>query len=269
MKTRITQNIDNYDIIIGIGDAQIDGVATMPIVETALRETSEYKAVEAKKQELSVLISQTAQAMKNARDSKTQSEKNKYTAEYQQNLELQKGIESELKVLISPLQIKQQELVLKHAVYFTPKEGESIITDAEADDISGKMNEATIKNMWLDINLKEICDYRSQTAWSMSNGKWQKRDITKLGETLNVGEKLQNELSEFEQLGISEQLEVERISLLSASDKLKEKESLISALASRANSMRGELEIQGDSKALVKSQEWYKAEVEKVQVKYS
>ena len=33
MKTKITQNIDGYDIIIGIGEAQIDGVATMPIVE--------------------------------------------------------------------------------------------------------------------------------------------------------------------------------------------------------------------------------------------
>jgi hypothetical protein len=64
MRTKITQNIDGYDIIIGIGEAQIDGVATMPIVENALRETVEYKAVEAKKQELSVLINQTAQAMK-------------------------------------------------------------------------------------------------------------------------------------------------------------------------------------------------------------
>ena len=269
MKTKITQKIDGYDIIIGIGDAQIDGVATMPIVENALRETAEYKAVEAKKQELSVLINQTAQAMRNARDSKTQSEKNKYISEYQQGQEKSKFIESELKELISPLQIKQQELVLKHAVYFTPKEGESIIADDEAEAISAKMNEATIKNMWLDINLKEICDYRAQTAWSMSNGKWQKRDITKLGETLNIGEKLQNELSESEQLGISEQLESERISKLSAADKLNEKTAALQNLVSRANAMRGELEIQGDSKALVKSQDWYKSEVSKIELKYA
>ena len=66
MKTKITQNIDGYDIIIGIGEAQIDGVATMPIVENALRETAEYKSVEAKKQELSVVLNGAAQALKNA-----------------------------------------------------------------------------------------------------------------------------------------------------------------------------------------------------------
>ena len=83
MRTKITQNIDGYDIIVGIGEAQIDGVATMPIVENALRETAEYKSVEAKKQELTVVLNQAAAAMKNARDSKTQSDKNKFVAEYQ------------------------------------------------------------------------------------------------------------------------------------------------------------------------------------------
>ena len=103
MKTKITQNIDGYDIIIGIGEAQIDGVNTLPIVNEALKLTDEYKSVEAKKQELSVLINMTAQAMKNARDSKTQSDKNKYVTEYQQNLEKQKLVENDLKSLISPL----------------------------------------------------------------------------------------------------------------------------------------------------------------------
>jgi hypothetical protein len=269
MRTKITQNIDGYDIIIGIGEAQIDGVATMPIVENALRETVEYKAVEAKKQELSVLINQTAQAMKNARDSKTQSEKNKYVAEYQQNQELQKGIESELKTLISPLHQKQHELILKHAVYFQPKEGETVISKDEADIIENAMITATNNDCYVDINLKQICDNRGKTAWSKSGGKWVKRDITVLGDDLKAGEILQNNLSEIQQSEISIQLEAERISKLSESDKLKEKESLISVLAARANSMRGELEIQGDSKALVKSQDWYKAEVSKVESKYS
>lgn len=268
MRTKITQNIDGYDIIIGIGEAQIDGVATIPIVNEALKLTNEYKSVEAKKQELSVLINMTAQAMKNARDSKTQSDKNKYVTEYQQNLEKQKLVEADLKLLVSPLQIKQQELVLKHAVYFTPKEGESIITDDEAVKIETAMNEATVKNMWIDKDLKEICDYRAQTAWSKFNGKWQKREITKLGESLNVSEKLQKDLTEKDQVEISEQLESERIAKLSAAQKEIEKSNLISGLASRANAMRGELEIQGDAAALKKSQEWYKAEVEKVNLRY-
>lgn len=262
MKTRITQNIDGYDIIVGIGEAQIDGVATLPIVNEALKLTNEYKSVEAKKQELSVLINMTAQAMKNARDSKTQSDKNKYVAEYQQNLEKQKLVEADLKLLVSPLQIKQQELVLKHAVYFTPKEGESIITDDEAVKIETAMNEATTNNKYLDINLKEICDNRGKTAWIKSGGKWSSRDISKIGDEIKSGE-----ITEIN-AEISEQLESERMAKLTTAQKEAEKTAIISGLASRANAMRGELEIQGDSKALVKSQDWYKAEVEKVNLRY-
>ena len=139
MKTRITQNIDGYDIIIGIGDAQIDGVNTIPVATEALKQTDEYKEVEAKKQELSVVLNQAASAMKNARDSKTQSDKNKFVAEYQQNLEKSKAIESELKELIAPMQAKQQELILKHAVYFQPKQGESIISIEEAELIENAL----------------------------------------------------------------------------------------------------------------------------------
>lgn len=262
MKTRIIQNIDGYDIIIGIGEAQIDGVATMPIVETALRETAEYKSVEAKKQELSVVLNGAAQALKNARNSKTQSEKNGYVTEYQQSLEKSKAIESELKELIAPLQAKQQELILKHAVYFQPKQGEFIITPEEAELIENAMITANLHNNFLDVNMQEICDNRGKTAWLKSSGKWSKREITKIGDELKPGE-----ITEINDEIIA-QLEAERIAGLSASDKAKEKESIIAGLKTQAVQMRMGLEIQNDADALKKSQDWYKAEVEKVTVKY-
>ena len=262
MKTRITQNIDGYDIIIGIGEAQIDGVATLPIVNEALKLTDEYKSVEAKKQELSVVLNQAASAMKNARDSKTQSDKNKFVAEYQQNLEKSKAVESELKELIEPLQEKQKELILKHAIYFQPKEGETIITPEEAEIIEQAMNEATLKNCYLDVNMKQLCDNRGKTAWIKSGGKWSSREISKIGDEIKSGE-----ITEIN-AEISEQLESERIAKLTTAQKEAEKTAIISGLASRANAMRGELEIQGDAAALKKSQDWYKAEVEKVQARY-
>ena len=262
MKTKITQNIDGYDIIIGIGEAQIDGVATMPIVETALRETAEYKSVEAKKQELSVILNGAAQALKNARNSKTQSEKNGYVTEYQQALEKSKVIESELKELIAPLQAKQQELILKHAVYFQPKQGESIITDDEADVIETAMVTATTNNKYLDINLKEICDNRGKTAWIKSGGKWSKREITKIGDELKPGE-----ITEINDEIIA-QLEAERIAGLTTAQKAEEKARVIQGLQHQAVQMRMGLEIQNDSDALKKSQDWYNAEVSKVEIKY-
>ena len=262
MKTRITQNIDGYDIIIGIGEAQIDPVATMPKVENALRETDEYKSVEAKKQELSVILNGAAQALKNARNSKTQSEKNGYVTEYQQSLEKSKAIENELKDLIAPLQAKQQELILKHAVYFTPKQGESIITPEEATVIENAMITATRNNKFLDVNMQEICDNRGKTAWLKKDGKWSRREITKLGDEIKAGE-----ITEINDEIIA-QLEAERIAGLSVTDKAKEKESVIASLKTQAVQMRMGLEIQGDKDALSKSQEWYNEEVQKVEVKY-
>lgn len=262
MKTKITQNIDGYDIIIGIGEAQIDGVATMPIVENALRETAEYKSVEAKKQELSVVLNGAAQALKNARNSKTQSEKNGYVTEYQQSLEKSKAIESELKELIAPLQAKQQELILKHAVYFHPKQGEFIITPEEAELIENAMITANLHNNFLDVNMQEICDNRGKTAWIKSGGKWSKREITKIGDEIKSGE-----ITEINDEIIT-QLEAERISKLSAKEKEAEKTAAINSLGSQSAFMRSTLEIQGDSKALEKSKEWYNAEVEKINLKY-
>lgn len=262
MRTKITQNIDGYNIIIGIGDAQIDGVATMPIVETALKETDEYKSVESKKQELSIILNMAAQALKNARTAKTQSEKNGYVTEYQQSLEKSKAIENELKELIAPLQAKQQELILKHAVYFQPKEGEVIISTADAVKIENAMIAATVNNKFLDVNLKEICDNRGKTAWLKSGGKWSKREITKIGDEIKSGE-----ITEINDEIIA-QLEAERIASLSASDKVKEKESIIASLKTQAVQMRMGLEIQNDKDALKKSQDWYNSEVGKVEIKY-
>lgn len=262
MKTKITQNIDGYDIIIGIGEAQIDGVATMPIVENALRETAEYKSVEAKKQELSVVLNGAAQALKNARNSKTQSEKNGYVTEYQQSLEKSKAIENELKEFIAPLQTKRQELIFKHAVYFTPKQGEFIITPEEAELIENAMITANLHNNFLDVNMQEICDNRGKTAWIKSGGKWSKREITKIGDEIKSGE-----ITEINDEIIA-QLETERISKLSAKEKEAEKTAAINSIGSQAAFMRSTLEIQGDSSALSKSQEWYNTEVEKVNKKY-
>jgi len=93
-------------------------------------------------------------------------------------------------------------------------------------------------------------------------GKWSSREISKIGDEIKSGE-----ITEIN-AEISEQLESERIAKLTTAQKEAEKSNLISALASRANAMRGELEIQGDAAALKKSQDWYKAEVEKVQARY-
>lgn len=268
LKTRITQNIDGYDIIIGIGEAQIDPVQTNPVMIQNLILTDEYKAVESKKKEMTPICAQILQLKKDHKSATNISDKNKISYEYQKKNEELAVLELQLRDLSVPLLEKQKELIVKHAVYFQPKEGEEIISLEDAEIINTKMSEVADKGMWLDVNLKEICDYRAQTAW-IKTDKWLSREIVKLGDDLKSGEILQNKLSESQLDEISEQLDLEAISKMSTVEKSVEKALIISNLARQASEMRSTLEIQGDSKALLKSQEWYKSEVEKVNSRYS
>ena len=204
MKTRITQNIDGYDIIIGIGEAQINPIATI------------------------------------------------------------RKIQAE-KIIITPQ--NRRELFKQFAIYLnTPNE--IFITDKEAETIIHKMKTIKNEDILLDINLKEICDNRGKIVWRKISGKWMKRDISILGDDLKAGEILQNNLSESESLEITEQLESERISKLSQSEKEIEKQSMMDSIANQAVTMKLKLEIQNDLKALEKSKEWYNSEIEKINIKY-
>lgn len=269
MKTKITQKIDDYNIIIGIGEAQIDPVRSNPIAMEELKKTAEYKSVEDKKRELQPLAIKSTTAFKNAKLAKTVSEKNGFVKEYQQVNEQIKIIERQLKELFTPLTIKQSELILKHAVYFQPKEGEFIIDDAEALAVETAMQQAAQANKLLDDTLKQIADYRGEIAWKKTSGKWQQRTILKIGDEPKSGEILSTGLSEAQQSEIKEQLNAERIAGLNSAAKIAEKTAMIDNAMSQAVSMRSSLEIAGDSQALKKSQDWYNGEVDRINALYA
>lgn len=276
MRTRITQNIDGYDIIIGIGEAQIDGVATEKVITPLLKETAEYVAVENAKAELSKAATERYSAQREcgkiqigitmAKDENVKKqlklELQKASLLYQQKAIEQKEKEEALKPLAQPLIEKRKELFMANPVYFQPKEGEAIITPEEAETIEQAMTEATSKNCYLDVNMKQLCDNRGKTAWIKSGGKWSKREITKIGDEIKSGE-----ITEVNDEIIA-QLETERIAGLTLAQKAEEKARIISGLLAQSIQMKTGLEIQGDSAALQKSQDWYNAEVSKVEEKY-
>jgi hypothetical protein len=110
--------------------------------------------------------------------------------------------------------------------------------------------------------MQEICDNRGKTAWIKSGGKWSKREITKIGDEIKPGE-----ITEINDEIIA-QLEAERIAGLTTAQKAEEKARKIEGLLLQSIQMKAGLEIQGDKDALKKSQDWYNAEVSKIEALY-
>jgi hypothetical protein len=293
MKTKITQNIDGYKIITGIGDAHIDAVATTPLAIEKLKTTEEYQAFESKKGEIIPIIKQAKTCYRNAKNAldlknkletdkskmspeNYQSLKNQYNLEYEkyslewQTLNLQiKQIESELSGLSKPLLEKQKSLIISEAVYLQPAPGEEIITDEEAEKISTAYAEAFDAGKLIDVDLKQIADYRGKVVYDMVSGMAKRRVIEKLGDKPGNTEILESDLTDAERADIFWINERFRISALSKSEKTAEKTKILAGLATAAAAKKVELEIQGDNNAMKTTKSWYEAEALKIEELYA
>lgn len=267
MKTILIEKIDGYNIIIGIGDAQIDPVATAPIVEQKIVDTAEYKAVEAKKQAIMPIVIAMNQAKKDWKAAKTTADKNKFTYEYQKRTEEYNVLQGELAALAPALVDKYRSMTTEHAVYFNPKPGSKNVSIEEAAKIEAAMQAASAEGCFVDDTLKKIVDYRGSKLYKKS-GKWSWREISTLGDKPSGGEIFADELTETQSAEISAQITADRIALLKPSEKKAEKESIISGLVKQAADMKSQLEISGDKNALKTAQDWYNAEVVKVEAIY-
>jgi len=285
MKTKITTTIDGIKIIVGIGEAQIDPKATEPLAEAELITTKEFTDVLAKKKEIEPLVISARLSFENAskmfqleRKATNQSdktryaaEKNKYAFEYQSARTLIASKETELAAMEAPLKEKRKELMLKHAVYFTPKQGENIITEEDAIIITDKMIEAAQAGKFLDENMKMIDDYRGIVVWSKPVDKWISREITKINDKPKPDEKTIQELDDKQRKEIADQHERERIAALTTQQKTDEKAIRISGVTSMAAQKKVELEINGAtaSAALTEAKAWRDTEVAKIETLYA
>lgn len=268
MKTVITQKIDGYDIVVGIGEPQIDPVATIPIVDEKLKDTEIFKQCDTLIKSFSGIMKAISESYANAKKAVIKSEKTKYTAEYQAKLEEYENVQAELKKLQPELIEKRKELIYENAVYFIPKSGEFIITDEKADEFMVIMQTATEQNNFVDVNMNIIEDYTGLRYYKKSSGKWSFRDIVKIGDSPTSGEIASNDLTDSQIAEISVQFESERISKMTGAEKKAEKEARIASLTAQAAQKKSEMEVQGDKKALEIAQEWLATEIAKIEDLY-
>lgn len=270
MKTITTKNIDGLDIITNIGnvDGLIDPEATKKIVKVEILKTDVHKNVEKIKKQMSVYGRQAYEAMKHAKKAKTEADKNKFTAEYNGRSLQFKEEQEKLKPLAVEMSAIYKSMMVEHAEYFHPKQGEEIVEDADANRIEQKMIAATASGKLLDRDEKEIHNYVGRVFWQKVQDKWEKWECHSLGIAPFAGSKEMKDLTESEISEISEQIEIDRIAGLKSVNKAAEKASILSGLLTRSAVMKTELDILADSKSLTKAQAWLADETVKVEAKY-
>jgi hypothetical protein len=271
MKTIITQNIDGYDVVIDLDNADkiIDPETTKVIVDKEITKTEIYKNIEQIKNQMQVYANQAYQAIGNAKKAKNKSDIDKFSLEWRDRNAQVKELQVSLKPLAVQFESEYRSLMKKHAIYFNPAPYEEIITDEQAETIKALMIEATQEGCVVDKTGTKIADNRGKVYFKNTKGIWTRQEISKLGDTPLKGSIELKDLTSEQQVEISKQVEAERISGMTSNNKSVELENIIAGLKQQAISMRSGLEIDGDSKALVKAQEWLADEIGKAEVKYA
>lgn len=266
MKTIITKEIDGFKIIsaIGQGDGMIDPIATKAKVDKIIKETEIFKQIKKLKDSMTSYVYKEQQGLRNAKKAKTKPEQQKFMNEVNDARDEMRKIMIDLAPLGKDLQQKFSEMMLEHAVFFDLKENEKYVEDSEAEDIAQIMNEALQDGCVLSENKEKIQNNKGKIYWIKDKDEWIKSVIDVLGVEPESGEIEEKDLSPEQKEEIKEQLETERINNLDADDRLAEKNSKLESLLNQAALMKSKLEIQDDSQALQKSQDWLAVETVKI-----
>lgn len=193
---------------------------------------------------------------------------------YLQFKELEKNEKAKVQEKARIASEKRQALFKEHAVYFTPRSGEEIITDEEGEIIKAELDslpENAVLSRKPDGELETVADFRDKEYWLYSVDTWTKSKITALGNKPPESAVFPKDLSAADKLEIGEQLEEERIEALAQVDRQAEFDQVLAALNREMVFFRQELEINGDTAedALSQTQEELASRRTELETKYS
>lgn len=260
-----------FTIVKGFDRPVIEPHETRKKVMIGIKTTDEWTAFENKRNEIHAEKRLAAQAFvnsKNAGKAGNRAECESFHVEFNTRTNNALRLDGEMPPIKRAKDEKIKALTKSLAVYFEPRAGEKIIEPTEAFTLSEKVKTLTKNQVLLrDGTIKS--DFVGVEYWKKAiDEKWSKNIISVVGKNIPSGGKLQKDLTGDEQIEISGQLNLERISKLSVANKDAEKLQVIDGLAGQAATMRSKLEIQNDSAALTKSQDWYNLELIKLDEVY-
>ncbi len=267
MKTAITKEIHGKTIIIGFSDPVIDPVETEKKIIPLLDDTEEVRKIKTKAKEIGdrqrmgiIAMKEHARFLVMGKVQQSNAKKNEAAEHFNKVTVLM----VENKPNIIAFKNIKKKFVKEHAEYFQPKIGEVFIEDEQYQKLVkkeiGEFGKLTLAG-------KVIPDYSGQSIYQKTGVKWIIINLD-FGDKFPDGAILVRNLTDEQKIEIADQTEIDRISELSGPEKETEKQNAIDGIAYQAAKMRSALEIQGDGKALVKSQDWYNAELVIIEAKY-
>ena len=299
-QTLDTKNVDGFHIIVGFQERVVDPVATKEKNGSKIIDLPENKEIINKIQAQNRHRENVKQAEKKSiaalmrnenKDGRGKKETDKL--KIQANLaEIGKQdkirndlfgaigvINEELKELNAAFKGKAKGILRENPVYNDevldpdgnpagPRENELIKTQAEIETLKEKFL-AKKKTEQVTVAGEVVMDFRGKIFYYKDNfGKWVRNIVEDLNDNLSAHEVYQEDLTPAQQKEISDQTEAERLTGMTQDEKSDEFELADDAVLSQAGLMRNKLEIKGDPEALIKSQEFYNVESEKLKLKY-
>jgi len=252
-KTVLYQEVDGHKIIIGFDNPTIDPVETNRKVSVILKETDEWKAVEAKKAE----FADACEAMITAKKKGDASAYKDAQARMQVRQE-------EARPLAIALKEKIDSLKRENAVYFTPRNGEVIVVASEAHKLLDAVKKRP-QGTYITLEGSTVEDHRGKTFFRKVKGKWGRTDIVRLGDKVPSDAVLDEKMTEAQWLEIEKDI----IAALPEDARAREKEKRESQALKAAESLRSELEIKGDAGALKQAQKWYQDEMARIEALFA
>lgn len=282
--TVIFRDEDGYQVVVGFGEAVIDPHQTGQAIAAKLKDSDEFKALGAVKSRLAELSTQKIEGRKalgvlgrqgqeatKAGNSKEIVRVNAAVEKVKADLEeihaTVPGVIEQGKAAHGELMGRRLALMEENAVYFTPRAGEEIISDADYQKYGEVYAARKAENEIVCRDFSTVIDRRGEN-WARKGAVWTVGQIEKLGEDLPKGAIWVDDLSDDQLAVLYNDLEAARVAELTPEQKESEKAAAIARASGQAIQFRSERELETGGSAIVEAQRYYADLVAQIEAKY-
>ena len=252
MKTVFFANIDGFDIVMGIGDAVIDPMATSKIIDEPFQASDEVKA-------LKTLNAQLDEVNKQASNLPPTPENMTWYQKSTDDLKAQFGPVSDA------IAVKRSALMAQYAVWCQPGGQENLVTDDQAEKYQSLAKDGY--KVKLDGTL--VADNRNAVYWTKLSSGWTQTVITNLGDTVPAGSVLDSALTDDQRTQIQAQFEAARVAALTPDQKAAEAANAQQAAKAAVAAVQSEVAAGVSTQdALTSAVATYKTALNQINAKY-